>query len=274
MEMTLKKEVFNVFIKAINARDIITMKGYMADNHVFEIANLKSTNKIDAEDRWSAFFTLFPDYSIEISSSGEIDHKIVAFCIISGSLNGTGKFEDSFSFNAALRADIENGKIAAWQIFADDRIMSNLMQSSQHVHKNILAVQGMGGVFFKAKDPKVLATWYDRHLGTNFGSGLSTYFKWRNRENPNMIGSTSFGIFSEKSEYYSPSEKPFMFNFRVNNLDSLIEIMRRDSIQIVGEIERFEYGNFGWVMDPEGNKIELWEPIDQVLEDYENQQGK
>jgi predicted enzyme related to lactoylglutathione lyase len=129
-------------------------------------------------------------------------------------------------------------------------------------------VTGLGGVFFKAKEPKVITEWYDKHLGLNFGSNTWSTFKWRERENPEQIGRTEFSIFSEKTEYYAPSKSPFMLNFRVENLEKLLEILRGEGVTIVGEMETFDYGKFGWILDPEGNKIELWEPIDDVLENY------
>jgi predicted enzyme related to lactoylglutathione lyase len=127
-------------------------------------------------------------------------------------------------------------------------------------------VTGLGGVFFKAKEPKVITEWYDKHLGLSFGSNSWSTFKWRERENPEQIGRTEFSIFSEKTDYYAPSKSPFMMNFRVKNLEKLLEILRGEGVTIVGEMETFDYGKFGWILDPEGNKIELWEPIDDVLE--------
>jgi predicted enzyme related to lactoylglutathione lyase len=98
--------------------------------------------------------------------------------------------------------------------------------------------------------------------------------KWGERNAPKRIRSTSFGVFGEKSEYDAPSSKPFMINFRVNNLDALMVKLKSEGVEIIGEFDRFEYGNFRWIMNPEGNKIELRGPIDAVLEAYEEQQRK
>ena len=130
-------------------------------------------------------------------------------------------------------------------------------------------VTGLGGIFFKSKEPKELTSWYDKHLGLNFGKNTWSTFKWRERDNPDQIGRTEFSVFSATTDYYAPSNSPFMFNFRVENLEQLIEILRGEGVTIVGDIEVYEYGKFGWILDPEGNKIELWEPIDKPLEQME-----
>jgi predicted enzyme related to lactoylglutathione lyase len=126
-------------------------------------------------------------------------------------------------------------------------------------------VTGIGGVFFKAKDAKMLAAWYEKHLGIPFQDKLYTGFNWVNPHHPTNPGHTAFSIFDAKSEYFAPSGQPFMFNFRVMDLRNLIEVLRKEGVTIVGELEEYDYGLFAWIMDPEGNKIELWEPIDEKL---------
>jgi predicted enzyme related to lactoylglutathione lyase len=130
-------------------------------------------------------------------------------------------------------------------------------------------VTGLGGVFFKAKEPRTITTWYDKHLGFSFGDNNWNTFKWRERENPEQIGRTEFSVFPDTTDYYAPSHSPFMLNFRVENLEKLLEILRGEGVTIVGEMEVYDYGKFGWILDPEGNKIELWQPIDSVLENAE-----
>ena len=123
-------------------------------------------------------------------------------------------------------------------------------------------VTGIGGVFFKTKDPKAMAEWYQRHLGIDFNGQPYFSFEWVNPHHPTQPGSTTFSFFSEKTDYLAPSEKPFMINFRVADLRGLLEALKQDGVQVVGDMQEFSYGNFGWIMDPEGNKIELWEPKD------------
>jgi predicted enzyme related to lactoylglutathione lyase len=126
-------------------------------------------------------------------------------------------------------------------------------------------VTGIGDVFIKAKDPKALAAWYDRHLGFSFGENLYVNFKWVNENNPAVPGNTVFSFFKQESDYFDPSTSPVMINFRVKDLETLMEILKKEEVEIVGKISEEEYGKFGWIMDPEGNKIELWEPVDDKL---------
>ena len=113
-------------------------------------------------------------------------------------------------------------------------------------------VTGIGGVFIKAKDPKALASWYQEHLGINFKGGAYVEFT--------APGHTVFSFFKEDSTYFQPSDKKYMINLRVQNLRSLLTELTKKGITTVGEIQEFDYGVFGSIMDPEGNKIELWEP--------------
>lgn len=123
-------------------------------------------------------------------------------------------------------------------------------------------VTGIGGVFFKAKDPDKIRKWYERHLGFPYDRyGCS--FEWVQKE-CKKPGHTAWSPFSEDTQYYTPSTKDFMFNYRVENLEELLKILKDEGVQVVGEMETHDYGKFGWIMDPEGNKIELWEPVDMV----------
>jgi predicted enzyme related to lactoylglutathione lyase len=129
----------------------------------------------------------------------------------------------------------------------------------------MLKVTGIGGIFLKAKDAKALAAWYDRHLGVPFGENLYVNFKWINENNPAIPGNTVFSFFKNESNYFDPSASMFMINFRVNDLEALLKKLKEEGVEIAGEILEEEYGKFGWILDPEGNKIELWEPVDDKL---------
>ena len=126
-------------------------------------------------------------------------------------------------------------------------------------------VTGLGGVFLKAKDPKALAVWYQQHLGINFGTNVYFDFRWINPHHPTEPGHTAFSFFKEDTSYFKPSDKDFMINFRVRELKQLLSELKKEGVTIIGEVEEFEYGKFGWILDPEGNKIELWEPADDKL---------
>ncbi|HBX67643.1 MAG: glyoxalase [Balneola sp.] len=122
-------------------------------------------------------------------------------------------------------------------------------------------VTGIGGVFLKAKDPKETQAWYREHLGIESGKYGGT-FEWRYAEDASKKGYTAWSIFDEKTEYTNPSNKDAMINYRVENLEGLLKVLEEEGVEIVGEMEVFEYGKFGWIMDPNGYKIELWEPND------------
>ncbi|HEY5825350.1 MAG TPA: VOC family protein [Cyclobacteriaceae bacterium] len=124
-------------------------------------------------------------------------------------------------------------------------------------------VTGLGGVFFKTKDPQKTKEWYQKHLGMQMDEyGFS--FKWIDTEKPDAKepSLTAWNPFKDDTKYFSPSEKPYMFNYRVENLVELLKVLKEEGVQIVGEMEEFSYGKFGWIMDADGNKIELWEPKD------------
>ena len=123
-------------------------------------------------------------------------------------------------------------------------------------------VTGLGGFFFKTKDPAALKKWYGEHLGLPVDDYGCTFW-WKDQEGNDC--STQWSPFKEDTKYFTPSEKQFMMNFRVENLEELLKELKASGVTVVGDIEEYEYGKFGWILDPEGNKIELWEPIDKAL---------
>ncbi len=123
-------------------------------------------------------------------------------------------------------------------------------------------VSGLGGFFFKTKDPDYLKDWYKKHLGMNTDQYGWTFWWKDNDGNP---CSTQWSPFKDDTTYFAPSEKPFMINLRVKNLVKLLEHLKVEGVTVVGNVEEFSYGKFGWILDPEGNKIELWEPNDSAF---------
>ena len=125
-------------------------------------------------------------------------------------------------------------------------------------------VTGLGGVFFKAQDPKKLLAWYQGHLGIKpEGEGEpSAMFHWREKDNPDRLGYTVWAIFPRETKYFDPSSSQFMINFRVSDLDSMLKQLRNEGVKVDEKVEEYDYGKFAWIMDPEGNRIELWEPKD------------
>lgn len=127
-------------------------------------------------------------------------------------------------------------------------------------------VTGIGGVFFKAKDPEAMNKWYSENLGIDAGEYGAT-FNWRDAEDPSKEGTTAWCAFPADTKYFNPSASPFMINYRVADLDGLLTELRAAGVWVDEKVESYDYGKFGWIMDPEGNRIELWEPIDSGLKD-------
>jgi predicted enzyme related to lactoylglutathione lyase len=121
-------------------------------------------------------------------------------------------------------------------------------------------VTGIGGVFMKAKDPEALKSWYQRHLGVPIEEWGGAAFPWRSAENPDGIGTTVWSLFEDTSDYFDPSPSRFMINYRVDDLHGLLAALRSEGCDVDEKVQDYEYGKFGWVMDPEGNRVELWEP--------------
>lgn len=118
-------------------------------------------------------------------------------------------------------------------------------------------VTGLGGFFFKSRDPKALAAWYAKHLGLQVSDFGGVMFE----EDEKRAGCTLWTPFKEDTDYFKPSTKDFMINFRVDDVDALIAQLRSEGVQVDAEVKDFEgYGRFGWCMDPEGNRVELWQP--------------
>ena len=120
---------------------------------------------------------------------------------------------------------------------------------------------GIGGIFFKCKDPKKMREWYKAHLGLNTNQ-YGAVFEWRQGADTTKKGFTQWSPFSEKTKYFDPSTKDFMINYRVENLEALVEQLKNEGVTIVDKIEDSEYGKFVHILDIEGNKIQLWEPKD------------
>lgn len=121
-------------------------------------------------------------------------------------------------------------------------------------------VTGIGGIFIKAKDPDTLRSWYRKHLGFDIQDWGGVTFLWQPPEKPEPNGATIWNIFPENSDYFDPSVASFMVNYRVEDLASFLAQLRAEGCEVDTKTEESEFGKFGWVMDCEGNRIELWEP--------------
>lgn len=126
---------------------------------------------------------------------------------------------------------------------------------------NMKKVTGIGGIFFKCKDPKTITEWYQKHLGLNTNPYGAT-FEWYEGFDSTKKAQTQWTPFPETTKYFGPSTKDFMINYRVENLELLVESLKKEGVTILDSIETYDYGKFIHILDVEGNKIQLWEPID------------
>ena len=139
--------------------------------------------------------------------------------------------------------------------------------------EKIPKVTGIGGIFFFSEDPQKTKEWYSRNLGLETDQWGSS-FEFRNAHRPEEINYLQWSPFKQGSEYFAPSKKEFMINYRVQNIEGLVKNLKANGVTVLDEIESFDYGKFVHIMDAEGNKIELWEPIDKVFTDMGGKTAK
>lgn len=121
-------------------------------------------------------------------------------------------------------------------------------------------VTGIGGIFFKARDPAALQAWYKRHLGIDVLEWGGAVFRWTDDSGRPAGGTTIWSVSGAEGDYFAPSTSSFMVNYRVADLHGLLQALRAEGCNVLEKTDDTEYGKFGWVMDPEGNKVELWQP--------------
>jgi predicted enzyme related to lactoylglutathione lyase len=119
---------------------------------------------------------------------------------------------------------------------------------------------GIGGVFIKSKDPKALSAWYQKHLGVNLADWGGVIFNWEEQATATKNGATIWSMFPDDSNYFDPSDQKVMINYVVENVEELAKVLREEGVEVIGEVKEEFQGKFIWVMDPEGRKVELWEP--------------
>jgi predicted enzyme related to lactoylglutathione lyase len=150
---------------------------------------------------------------------------------------------------------------------------TNLKQEQTIIKDTTPKVTGIGGIFFQSENPQETMDWY----GKNLGLAMDEYgspFEFRNAIRPEEINYLRWNLFEKGTDYFFPSEKEFMINYRVQNIEGLVRKLRGRGVTILDDIEEFEYGKFVHIMDPEGNKIELWEPIDDFFTQMEGETTK
>src|SRR5215204_2481287 len=133
-------------------------------------------------------------------------------------------------------------------------------------------VTGIGGIFFKCKDPNNMKEWYQKHLGL-ITNQYGVVFEWHQGADSTKKGFTSWSPFKETTKYFEPSTKDFMINYRVDDLEALVGALKKNRVTVLDTIETYDYGKFVHILDPEGNKVELWEPNDIEYEKLGGQLG-
>jgi predicted enzyme related to lactoylglutathione lyase len=148
----------------------------------------------------------------------------------------------------------------------------SITTKTSNENTDLKRVTGIGGIFFKCKDPGKMREWYKAHLGLNTNQ-YGAVFEWRQAADSSKKGFSQWSPFSEKTKYFEPSTKDFMINYRVANLEALVEVLKKEGVNVTDTLEKYEYGKFVHIMDIEGNKIELWEPNDIEYEKIGLQMG-
>lgn len=177
------------------------------------------------------------------------------------------------AFDYLVKADnvLLSPHVAGWTVESKIKLAQTIVDKVESLYfksidikPNVVdkRVTGVGGLFFKTENPTKLKEWYKTHLGFNVDDWGCTFW-WK--DSNNKPASTQWSPFKNDTSYFNPSKKDYMFNYRVYNLKELLSKLKQEGVQIIGEMEEYEYGKFGWIIDPEGNKIELWEPIDQAF---------
>jgi predicted enzyme related to lactoylglutathione lyase len=138
---------------------------------------------------------------------------------------------------------------------------NSILTQQSNDQKETKKVTGIGGIFFKCKDPKKMKEWYQTHLGLNTNQ-YGAVFEWRQGADTTKKGFTQWSPFKETTKYFEPSTKDFMINYRVENIEVLVDQLKKEGVTITDTIETFQYGKFVHIIDVEGNKAELWDPND------------
>lgn len=270
MNFLMQKICLQNFIKAINQHSISLMTDFLSDDHTFTDAH---GNEINGNENvlkaWEKYFSLFPDYFIEITEIFETEKAIAAFGFAGESAETDGSNRQTlWKVPAAWKAEITDGKVISWLVMADTKIPFDALTGKPDqasLQKPTGKVTFVGGIFFKCHDPEKLKEWYHNRLGLNTDQ-YGTSFEFRLADNPSQKGFLQWSLFDKDTKYIEPSPKDFMINYRVQNLDQLLDQLKAHDVVILDEVETYEYGRFVHILDPEGNKIELWEPVDEEFD--------
>ena len=145
--------------------------------------------------------------------------------------------------------------------FLSGFVLNSIITNQNKTSATMKKVTGIGGIFFKCKDPKKMTAWYEKNLGLTTNPYGAT-FEWYEGADSTKKAETQWTPFAETTKYFEPSTKDFMINYRVENLEALVEELKKSGVTIVDTIETYDYGKFVHILDEEGNKVQLWEPGD------------
>lgn len=252
------KEVFEHFVDAVNRHDGQAIANLLTADHRFINAagnELKGSDTAKAE--WLDYFDVFANYQVEISQIFTEGNTVAAFGSVAGNVGAA-----RWNIPASWKAVITDGKIAEMQLYSDTKLPYDLLVKNTYPENLNPRATSIGGIFFKCTDVEKTRAWYRDNLGLNIDK-YGTTFEWRQAADPAMMGYTQWSPFKSTTKYFEPSTKDFMVNYRVTNLEALVEKLKKAGVSITDKIESFEYGKFVHVMDCDGNKLELWEPNDE-----------
>lgn len=256
---------FYDFVTAINAHDTDRLYTLMSRDHSFVDATGKKLSGADAAKAgWLQVFEWFPDYELELAEAMENSHLVMA----TGHAKGTylGIPGHHWKIPIALKSQIRADEVTLWQIFGDTKIPLDVVtryQGAQMTADEGRRATSLGGVFFKCKEPEKLRDWYTQYLGLKTDT-YGTSFAWKQWADSGKKGFTAWSPFPLDTTYFAPSDKDFMLNYRVDHLESLVAKLKAEGVTILDEIASYPYGKFVHILDPENNKVELWEADDEA----------
>jgi predicted enzyme related to lactoylglutathione lyase len=210
----------------------------------------------------------------EATVQGQNDNKPVLFQLTEFNDSVLDFRNETHDFPQAVKYQIINDKRMRATISGkiNDESKTYVFNYIRHMKKK--KVTGVGGIFFKSDNPKEIIRWYGENLGL-VTSEYGSLFEFRQSDNPDKKGYLQWGVFPSNTEYFDPSDKEFMINFRVENIEELVEELKKNGVTVLDSIETYPYGKFVHILDPENNKIELWEPVDNdFTENYEGETTK
>ncbi len=258
---TMTKETLHSFADAVNAHDVARITALLTSDHTFiDATGCEGSGKDKAAAGWGDYFKLFPDYHIDITDVFVNGDTVAAFGFAQGSYLGNKAHH--WRTAASWRAVVHGQQVKTWQVYADTKVPADIIAKSAGNHTDPApGVTGLGGFFFKCKDPNNVKAWYKQHLHVD-ASPYGTKFEWRQGSDPSKYGCKLWIPFGEKTTYFAPSAKDYMINYRVAHIEQLVEQLRKDGITILDAIEDSDFGKFVHILDCEQNKVELWEPKD------------